>query len=155
MSEADRELHVSKIERGTVVDHITAGQALNVLALLGIDGSEGEVVSVAMNVPSGEVERKDVVKVEHRELSQDELDVLSLIAPDATVNIIRDYEVVEKNRVDRPDSVRGVLACPNPDCITNADEPVDSKFVVLPDGIRCEYCSTMIREDVADHIRTA
>ncbi|MFB6353016.1 MAG: aspartate carbamoyltransferase regulatory subunit [Halobacteriales archaeon] len=148
----DRELHVAKIERGTVVDHITAGQALNVLRLLGIDGSSGEVVSVAMNVPSGRMDRKDVVKVENRELSQDEIDVLSLIAPDATVNIIRDYDVARKDIVDRPEEVVGVLVCPNHDCITNAEEPVDSHFTVLDDAVRCVYCDTIVREDIADHL---
>lgn len=148
----DRELHVAKIERGTVIDHITAGQALNVLSLLGIDGSAGEAVSVAMNVPSGALGRKDIVKVENRELSQDELDVLSLIAPDATVNIIREYDVAEKHVVDRPESVVGVLVCPNSDCITNTEEPVESHFSVLVDGVRCAYCGTIVRDDIADHL---
>ena len=155
MSDADRELRVSKIRQGTVIDHITGGQALNVLALLGIDGSDGEAVSVAMNVPSDRLGHKDVVKVESRELSQDELDVLALIAPDATINIIRDYEVVEKNRVDRPERVVGVLECPNRACISRTDEPVASKFEVLPDGVRCEYCGTIVREDIAEHIESA
>jgi aspartate carbamoyltransferase regulatory subunit len=148
----DRQLRVSKIENGTVVDHVTAGQALNVLALLGIDGSSGEAVSVAMNVPSERLGRKDVLKVENRELSEAELDVLSLIAPEATINIIREYDVVEKKRVDRPDRVVGVLACDNPECITNADEPVEAKFRVLDDGVRCEYCGSIIREDLAAHL---
>ncbi len=149
---SERELHVSKIENGTVVDHITGGQALNVLALLGIDGSAGESVSVAMNVPSGRMGRKDIVKVENRELSQAELDVLSLIAPDATINIIRDYDVVEKTRVERPVRVEGVIACPNHACITNTDEPIEAAFDVLSDGVRCEYCETIVRDDVADHL---
>ena len=149
---SDRELRVSKIESGTVVDHITGGQALNVLALLGIDGSSGEAVSAAMNVPSDRLGRKDVVKVENRELSEAELDVLSLIAPEATINIIRSYDVVEKKRVERPERVVGVLACENRECITNTDEPVDAKFEVLPDGVRCEYCGTIIREKLADHL---
>jgi aspartate carbamoyltransferase regulatory subunit len=148
----DRQLRVSKIENGTVVDHVTAGQALNVLALLGIDGSSGEAVSVAMNVPSERLGRKDVLKVENRELSEAELDVLSLIAPEATINIIREYDVVEKKRVERPDRVVGVLACDNPECITNADEPVEAKFRVLDDGVRCEYCGSIIREDLAAHL---
>ena len=155
MSDADRELRVSKIRSGTVIDHIEGGQALNVLALLGIDGSEGEAVSVAMNVPSGRLDHKDVVKVENRELSQDELDVLALIAPDATINIIRDYEVVEKARVERPEVVVGVLECPNRACISRTGEPVASKFEVLPDGVRCEYCGTIVREGIADHIESA
>lgn len=148
----ERELRVSKIESGTVIDHIRAGQALNVLALLGITGTADEVVSVAMNVPSGQVARKDVVKVENRELSQEELDVLSLIAPDATINIIRNYEVVDKTKVDRPPRVVGVLTCPNRGCITNTNEPVTTKFDVLDDGVRCSYCGTIVREDITHHL---
>jgi len=148
----DRQLRVSKIENGTVIDHIAGGQALNVLAILGIDGEGGEVVSIGMNVPSDRLGRKDVVKVEDRELSQSEVDVLSLIAPAATINIIRGYDVVEKHRVERPTTVSGVLECPNPNCITTEDEPVASRFDVLEDGIRCLYCDTIIRDDIAAHI---
>ncbi|WP_435066974.1 aspartate carbamoyltransferase regulatory subunit [Haloplanus sp. C73] len=151
----DKELRVSKIRNGTVIDHVTAGQALNVLAVLGIDGSGGESVSIGMNVPSGKVGQKDVVKVEGRELSQSEVEVISLIAPQATINIIRDFDVVEKDRVERADSVTGILVCPNHNCITNADEPVQTAFEVLDDGVRCSYCDTIVREDdVAEHIDT-
>ncbi len=149
----DHKLRVSKIRDGTVIDHIRGGQALNVLAILGIDGSRGEEVSVGMNVPSDRLARKDIVKVEGRELSQDEVDVLSLIAPDATINIVRDYEVEAKHRVERPDVVEGVLECPNADCITATDEPVTSRFEVLEDGVRCDYCGTIVRENIADLIR--
>jgi aspartate carbamoyltransferase regulatory subunit len=149
---SDHELRVSKIRDGTVIDHVEGGQALNVLAILGIDGSEGFGVSVGMNVPSDRLGRKDIVKVEGRELSQSEVDVLSLIAPEATINIVRDFEVVEKNRVTRPDSVTGVLSCPNRNCITNAGEPVETRFDVVADGVRCDYCSTILRDDIADHI---
>jgi len=148
----DRQLRVSKIESGTVIDHITSGQALNVLAILGIDGSGGEAVSIGMNVPSDRLGSKDIVKVEGRELSQSELDVLSLIAPAATINIIREYDVVEKHRVDRPGEVVGILQCPNHNCVTTEDEPVASRFEVLDDGVRCVYCDTIIREDLAGHI---
>ncbi|MFC7080166.1 aspartate carbamoyltransferase regulatory subunit [Halorussus caseinilyticus] len=149
---SDHQLRVSKIPRGTVIDHIRAGQALNVLAILGIDGLGGETVSIGMNVPSDRMGHKDIVKVEGRELSQDEVDVLSLIAPEATINIIREYEVVEKQYLERPERVVGVLSCPNHNCITNADEPVETKFEVLDDGVRCEYCETIVREDIAAHI---
>ncbi|MFC4551283.1 MULTISPECIES: aspartate carbamoyltransferase regulatory subunit [Halorussus] len=149
---SDHQLRVSKIRNGTVIDHVRAGQALNVLAILGIDGSKGEAVSVGMNVPSDRMRRKDIVKVEGKELSQNEVDVLSLIAPEATINIVREYEVVEKQQLERPDRVVGVLSCPNRNCITNADEPVETKFEVLDDGVRCEYCETIVREDLAAHI---
>lgn len=149
---SDHELRVSKIRNGTVLDHVTGGQALNVLAILGIDGSEGFGVSIGMNVPSDRLGRKDVVKVEERELSSSEVDVLSLIAPEATINIIRDFEVVEKNRVTRPETVTGVLSCPNRNCITNGGEPVKTRFTVVSDGVRCAYCSEIIRDNLANHI---
>ncbi|WP_332899407.1 aspartate carbamoyltransferase regulatory subunit [Haladaptatus sp. CMSO5] len=149
---SDHELRVSKIKSGTVIDHIPGGQALNVLAILGIDGSTGEAVSVGMNVPSDRLGRKDIVKVESRELSQDEVDVISLIAPMASINIIRDYEVQRKHRVERPDSVQGVLECPNPSCITNEREPVQTRFTVLDDAVRCDYCETIVRDNIAEHI---
>ena len=151
----DTELRVSKIENGTVIDHISGGQALNVLAILGIDGTSGEEVSVGMNVPSDRLGRKDVVKVEGRELSQNEVDVLSLIAPAATINIIRGFEVAEKHRVSRPGEVTGVLSCPNANCITTESEPVDSGFEVLEEGVRCTYCDTIVRESIAAHISVA
>lgn len=150
---SDHELHVSKIRDGTVIDHVTGGQALNVLSILGIDGSEGLSVSVGMNVPSDRLGKKDVVKVEDRELSQSEVDVISLIAPEATINIIRDYDVAEKNRVDRPESVVGLLSCPNRNCITDGtNEPVETRFDVVDEGVRCTYCGTIIRDSLANHI---
>jgi len=152
MSGNDRQLRVSKIRNGTVIDHVTAGQALNVLAILGIDGSEGIGVSIGMNVPSNRLGSKDVLKIEDRELSQSEVDVLALIAPEATINIVREYEVSAKNRIERPERVTGVLACPNRSCITNADEPVETTFDVVSDGVQCAYCGTILRDDIATHL---
>jgi len=148
----DQELRVSKIQNGTVIDHITGGQALNVLAILGIDGTAGEPISIVMHTPSDRLGTKDIIKVEGRELSEAEVDVLSLVAPAATINIIREYDVVEKHRVSRPDEVVGVLECPNQHCITTENEPIESHFEVLTDGVRCTYCDTIIREDLAAHI---
>ena len=147
----DKELHISKIENGTVIDHIDAGQGLNVLSLLGIDGTDGESVSVVMNFVSSLVGSKDIVKVQNRELNQDELDVLSLISPQVTINIISNYEVSLKHRVQRPDCVSGVLNCPNRNCITNSNEPIESKFNIKDEVISCEYCGTHI-EDVTQHL---
>lgn len=151
---ADHELRVNKICNGTVIDHVRAGEALNVLAILGIDGSEGEIVSIGMNVPSDRLARKDIVKVERRELSQDELDVLSLIAPEATINIVREYDVVDKHRVERPNVVEAVLSCPNVGCITTGDEPIRTRFEIFDDGVRCDYCDTIVRDNISALIDT-
>ncbi len=150
----EKEMRVRRIEHGTVIDHITAGQALNVLRILGISGTSKAVVSVAMNVPSGALGSKDIVKVEDRELEEEEVDRISLIAPNATINIIRDFEVIEKYRVDLPERLDGVVKCSNPNCISNTNEPVISKFLVnkKPVELRCIYCDHVISESIAEHL---
>jgi aspartate carbamoyltransferase regulatory subunit len=150
----EKEMRVRRIEHGTVIDHITAGQALNVLRILGVSGTTSAVVSVAMNVPSGAIGSKDIVKVEDRELKEEEVDRISLIAPNATINIIRDFEVFEKYRVDLPDKLIGVLKCSNPNCISNTNEPVISRFTVnkKPVELRCIYCDHVISEGIAEHL---
>ncbi len=130
MNLSDRELRVKPINNGTVIDHIESGQALNVLKILGISGHTRSVVSVLMNVPSGDMGAKDVVKVEDRELEPEEVDTIALIAPRATINIIRNFEVVEKFRVALPAAVVGIIKCGNPNCISNSNEPVSSRFSV-------------------------
>ncbi len=150
----EKEMRVRRIEHGTVIDHITAGQALNVLRILGVSGTTSAVVSVAMNVPSGAIGSKDIVKVEDRELEEEEVDRISLIAPNATINIIRDFEVIEKYRVDLPERLEGVVKCSNPNCISNTNEPVRSKFLVnkKPVELRCIYCDHVISEGIAEHL---
>ena len=149
-----KEMRVRPIKHGTVIDHITAGQALNVLRILGISGTSTAVVSVAMNVPSGVMGLKDIVKVEDRELKEEEVDRISLIAPNATINIIRDFEVIEKYKVDLPERLEGVVKCDNPNCISNTSEPVISKFAVnkKPVELRCIYCDHVISEGIAEHL---
>jgi aspartate carbamoyltransferase regulatory subunit len=150
----EKEMRVRRIEHGTVIDHITAGQALNVLRILGVSGTTSAVVSVAMNVPSGAIGSKDIVKVEDRELEEEEVDRISLIAPNATINIIRDFAVIEKYRVDLPERLEGVVKCSNPNCISNTNEPVISKFLVnkKPVELRCIYCDHVISEGIAEHL---
>lgn len=146
------ELKIRPIEDGTVIDHIPRGQSLNVLRVLGVDTSTRDVVSVAMNVPSEAMGRKDIVKVEDREIGSKEADIIALIAPDATVNVVRDFDVSEKYDVSMPDEIRGVLDCPNPNCVTNTREPVETVFDVLDGEIRCEYCGTVLSDEVAEHL---
>ncbi|RLF04407.1 MAG: aspartate carbamoyltransferase regulatory subunit [Thermoprotei archaeon] len=148
-----RELRVSKIKEGTVIDHIDAGRALHVLRILGLTGSEGLVIAIVMNVPSKKLGRKDIVKVEGIELREDQVNKIALIAPSATINIIRDYEVVEKVRVRVPERIEGLLKCVNPNCITNQPrEPIKPRFKVAslrPLKLVCEYCGAELgQEDI-------
>jgi len=148
-----KELKITPIKDGTVIDHITPGCALKVLRVLKIPESTSSVVSVLMNV-SGKKGKKDIVKVENRELDPKELDKIALLAPRATINIIRDYEVVKKHIVVIPDEVIGITRCSNPTCISNAREPVERRFHVIskdPPRIRCYYCERE-PEDIAEGI---
>ncbi|MEM2602096.1 MAG: aspartate carbamoyltransferase regulatory subunit, partial [Candidatus Bathyarchaeia archaeon] len=139
----EKDLRIQKIENGTVIDHITAGYALDVLRILNMDGKDGHVISIAMNVRSDKMGKKDIVKIENRELRQQEVDKIALLAPKATINIIRDYGVAQKTRVRLPEVIRDIVRCDNPVCISNAKEPVEPKFYVVSTGpllLRCHYC---------------
>ncbi|MDK2372837.1 MAG: aspartate carbamoyltransferase regulatory subunit [Candidatus Korarchaeota archaeon] len=145
------ELVVRRISNGTVIDHIPSGRALKVLRILGITGEEGYMVSMVMNVYSKKLGKKDIVKVEGRELSSEEVNKIALVAPTATINIVRDYEVVEKRKVELPDRIEGILRCVNPKCVTNAPrEAVHPSFRVIsrkPLKLVCEYCGEYLTEE--------
>jgi aspartate carbamoyltransferase regulatory subunit len=145
-------LLISPIHNGTVIDHITGGEALNVLKIIGITGATTESISVATNVKSSKIGKKDIVKIENRELCKEEVDRIALIAPHATISIIRNFDVYEKKGVMIPDLLVGVVRCPNPGCISNTNEPVPSKFEVMQKGLHCLYCEWMITDDIASHI---
>ncbi|MGB9728996.1 MAG: aspartate carbamoyltransferase regulatory subunit [Thermoprotei archaeon] len=145
------EMKVSKIKDGTVIDHVPAGRALDVLRLLNLTGKEGFIISLVMNVPSKKFGKKDIVKVEGLELESNQVNKLALIAPTATINIVRNYDVIEKKRVNLPDRIIGILSCQNPNCITRKErEPVIASFIVIskkPLVVQCEYCGRLMNED--------
>jgi aspartate carbamoyltransferase regulatory subunit len=148
-----KELKIPLIKDGTVIDHITAGNAVKVLHILGIPKSSSSIVSVAMNVKS-KFGKKDIVKVENRELDPNEVNKIALIAPKATINFIRDYEVAKKHKVKLPNEIIGIVSCSNPTCVSNAKEPVRSRFKIInkdPPRIKCFYCERE-PEDIADRI---
>jgi aspartate carbamoyltransferase regulatory subunit len=141
-----RELKVKPIKNGTVIDHISANQALRVLKILQLPNHE-TAVTLAMNVQSSKMGTKDVVKIEGRELDSQEVDKIALIAPQATINIIRNYEIIDKGKVNLLEEINGILQCSNPNCITNTKEPVETRFIVLgkePLILRCQYCERIM-----------
>lgn len=151
-------LVVPKILEGTVIDHIPAGKALEILRVLRISGREGWRIAVLMNVESKKLGRKDIIKIEKRKLSTDEVNVIALIAPTATINIIENFVVVEKFKVSVPEVIENIIKCPNPSCVSNKDrEPVRPRFKTLskePLVLQCDYCGTLItRDDVVRLIR--
>lgn len=151
-----RELKVKPIKNGTVIDHITANKALNVLKILGLPNKDTSV-TIAMNVKSSQMFAKDIVKIEGRELKSGEVDKIALIAPYATINIIRNYEIVDKGKVKLSNKVNGILKCPNPNCITNTSEPVKTKFHVMdknPLILRCYFCERIVsNEDIGTQFK--
>ena len=151
MSAKIEELIVRKIRNGTVIDHIPFGQALNVLRILKIKGGEGYTVAMVMNVESRKLGKKDIVKVEGRELAPGEVDRIALVAPDATISTIKNYRVEKKMKVRMPGKIEGILRCINPNCISNKPwEPLTPSFKVLsrtPTLLVCEYCGTYISHD--------
>jgi len=150
LSEKDNRMLVRKIKNGTVIDHIYAGRALHVLEILRITGEEGNIVTLAMNIDSKLMGKKDIVKIEDRELNHNEVAKIALLAPRATINIVKNYEVTEKHRIELPKIIHGVIKCTNPRCITNKErEPVTPKFIVTNDNpieLQCYYCDHEINE---------
>ena len=148
-------LRVKPINNGTVIDHIAGGQALNVLKILGISGTTGATVSVVMNVESKKLGKKDIVKVEDRELREEELNRIALIAPAASINIIRNCRVIEKRPINLPNEIVGVVRCQNPNCISNTHEPIKSRMLVKvknPVLLRCLYCEQPLADGIAEYL---
>lgn len=141
---------VQRIANGTVVDHIPAGKALAVLKLLGDPQEKGFRVALVMNVSSKKMGKKDIVKVEGVELSDEQVQRLALVAPQATLNFVRSYQVVLKRKVSPPPVVVGLLKCANPTCITvKQREPVESIFLLSsqnPLTYVCRYCGRELGE---------
>jgi aspartate carbamoyltransferase regulatory subunit len=138
-----RQLLVRRIKDGTVIDHIESGKALLVLRTLDITGKEGNVITAALNVPSSKHNKKDIIKVENKFLEKNETNKLALIAPHATINIIKEYRLVEKRKIQLPDSIIGVFKCPNLKCVTNSDEYIKPVINIIDKEkiiLRCRYC---------------
>ena len=145
------DLLVRRIKDGTVIDHINEGKGLRVLEALEIDGSRGNVITIALNMPSGKLKKKDMIKVEGRFLEDDDTNKLAVIAPSSTVNIIKDYKLVEKRRVSLPNQIEQIFRCSNPDCITNSQEHIESTMEVMDKEnlvLKCRYCGRIL--DVND-----
>ncbi len=150
-----RELKITPIRNGTVIDHVPSGLALEVMRILAArDLPPDATVSIALHVRSGKLGWKDIVKVESVELSPRAVNAIALIAPSATISIIREYRVREKRAVDLPAKIVGVLRCPNPNCISNQPEPLESEFDVTsrrPTVLQCAFCERRV-DDFLRHL---
>ncbi len=138
-----KQLKVDAIKNGTVIDVIPGGKAVQVLKILNGKKGAGEPVSIGMNLPSSKFGKKDIVKIENHELSADDVNRIAIIAPTATITIIRDYGTSEKWKVEIPAVIENIAHCPNPNCITNI-ESLPTRFDALQaeanSEFMCHYC---------------
>ncbi len=148
-------VRVTPIGNGTAIDHIQPGMGLKIVRVLGLDSHH--TAAIALNTESSKLEekRKDLILMENRFLSEEELNKIKLLARNATVNTIKNYKVEKKERLDLPDKVEGILECINPVCISN-HESIKTKFSIKknPVNAKCFYCETsMDMEEIQKRIK--
>ena len=143
-----KQLSVSAIQNGTVIDHVPAKNLFKVIQILGLDKIETQI-TFGTNLESKKLGKKAIIKISGVYFEDEDINRIALVAPDAKLNIIRDYEVVEKKVVVVPDSITGIAKCMNPKCITNF-EHVTTKFRVVSKKnvvLKCHYCEKMTTQE--------
>ncbi len=140
----EKKILLTPIKEGTAIDHLNPGTAIRVLEVLHI---EGHRVSAGMNVESHKMGLKDLVFIEGKKLSEEELNKIAIVGRGATLNTISSSKIVKKEKIVVPPQARGIIKCINPLCITNR-EGVETKFLmkVHPLGAKCFYCETIMNE---------
>ena len=137
-----KELVVSALENGTVLDHIPAENVYKALDILNLKGEENQI-TIGINLASKIYGKKGIIKIADKFFEDEELNKLALIAPKATVNVIRGFKVVEKKTLVMPEEIIGIAKCKNPKCVTN-HQPIKTKFATVQDGdkisLKCHYC---------------
>lgn len=145
----EKTLSVTAIEHGVVIDHIPAGQAVKLLNLLGLV-SHKNTITLGLNLQSKHHGLKDIIKIEARHLTDNNLHEIAILAPNATINVIENYKVVKKIQDSPPKEIEGLLDCPNKNCITNNDSAAShfyvnnhaDKIVLL-----CKFCEKEFSRD--------
>ena len=149
-TEKKKELQVAALENGTAIDHIPSCQLFKVASLLGLDKMDN-TITIGNNLHSNKMGSKGMIKIADKFFKEDEINRIALVAPNVMLNIIRDYEVVEKKTVVLPDELIGLVKCNTPKCITN-NEPMATRFHVIDKEkgtIKCHYCERKInKEDI-------
>jgi aspartate carbamoyltransferase regulatory subunit len=137
-----KELVVSALENGTVLDHIPADNVYKALDILNLKGVESQI-TIGINLASKLYGRKGIIKIADKFFEDEELNKLALIAPKATVNIIRDFKVVEKKKITMPKEIIGIAKCMNPKCVTN-HQPIKTRFTTIEKSneisLLCHFC---------------
>ena len=150
LNEKKQELQVAALENGTVIDHIPSEKLFTVVSLLGLEHMNNNI-TIGFNLKSKKLGTKGIIKIADKFFCDEEINRIAVVAPNVKLNIIRDYEVVEKKTVTLPDELIGLVKCNNPKCITN-NEPMLSRFHVIDKEkgtIKCHYCERKInKEDI-------
>jgi aspartate carbamoyltransferase regulatory subunit len=136
-----KELQVSAIENGTVIDHITSGSVMQVVKILNLETME-DPIYIGANLESQKYGKKGIIKVNNKFFKPEEINKIALVSPTATIIEIHDFEVTSKSNVEVPEQIRGIVKCFNPNCITNV-ENVITKFDVIDKTdvkVKCIYC---------------
>lgn len=139
--ENKKELQVAALKNGTVIDHIPSDKLFTVVTLLGLQQMDNNI-TIGFNLESGRLGKKGIIKIAGKYFSEADINKIAVVAPNVVINIIRDYEVVEKHEVTLPDELRGIVKCSNPNCITN-NEPMPTLFHVADKEqcvVKCHYC---------------
>lgn len=143
-----KQLSVSAIESGTVIDHIPAKTLFKVISILGLDHIDSQI-TFGTNLESKKLGRKAIIKISGKFFEDNDINRIALVAPEAKLNIIKDYEVVEKKVVEVPDAIVGIAKCMNPKCITNY-EKVTTRFRVVSKknvALKCHYCEKITNQE--------
>jgi len=143
-----KQLSVSAIENGTVIDHIPSKTLFKVIQILGLDHIDNQI-TFGTNLESKKLGKKAIIKISNKFFEDEDINRIALVAPEAKLNIIRDYEVVEKKVVEVPDVITGIAKCVNPKCITN-HENIKTRFRVISKknvALKCAYCEKITSQE--------
>ena len=135
---AKKEMLVAAIQHGTVIDHIPSEKTYQVATLLKLNEMTTPV-TIGYNLRSKKLGRKGIIKIENKFFTDEEISRLSVVAPNIVLNVIKEFEVVEKKTVITPKDIRGIVRCNNPKCVTN-NEPMQTHFHVDNGILTCHYC---------------
>lgn len=145
---AEKQLKVSAIKNGTVIDHIPAKNLFKVISILGLDKVKNQT-TFGTNLESKKLGSKAIIKLSDVFFKNEEINKIALVAPSAKLNIIKDYRVVDKHVVEIPENINGIVKCVNPQCITN-NEGVKTKFKLISKEevtLRCHYCEKITDQE--------
>ncbi len=143
-----KELNVSALKDGTVIDHIPANSLFKVISILGLE-KVNTMITFGTNLDSKRLGKKGIIKISNLFFADADINKIALVAPDAKLNTIKEYRVVEKKVVEVPDEIIGIVRCMNPSCVTN-NQRITTRFYVVDKktvDLRCHYCEKITDQE--------